>query len=252
MRTHNQVKTVWLVAGNKGGVGKSLCCLVLASAFEIRRESYAILDGDSRTNDVYQTFLRKCPAMTADFRKLQPNSPVDPFDAVYEAQVTQLIKSSAHLIINTPDGADDILMSWFDATLRHRNKDVIFKTIFMMSNRPEGLKILPEMMARFTFLYPIKNLFFGDPAIFKAFDELYARKFRKVPQFGRLRQQEMLLMQDLHTYPTEAIRLRNANNRLVVHTLARTRIMDWMLNFFLENEKDLFDNVSIPNVLGAV
>jgi hypothetical protein len=247
-----QSKTIWLVTGNKGGVGKSLTCLALASALEIRREPYAILDGDGRTNDVYNTFLRKCPALTADFRKLQPDSPVDPHDATYEEQVNQLLKSSPNLIINTPDGADDILMKWFDVTLKHtEHLNVTFKMIFLMSDRPDGLKILPDMMKRFHFLYPFKNLFFGDPSLFHDFDDLYARKFRKVIHLNKLRQSEIRLMRTKRTYPTEAIRLKNEQNLLIVPTLSRARIMNWMLEFFVENEKDLFDNKSIPNVLGA-
>lgn len=191
--------------------------------------------------------------MTADFRKLQPDSPVDPHDATYEEQVNQLLKSSPHLIINTPDGADDILLSWFDVTLKHtEHLNVIFKMIFLMSDRPDGLKILPSMMLRFPYLYPIKNLFFGEPCLFHDFDDLYARKFRKVIYLNKLRQAEIRLMRKMRTYPTEAIRLKNESNLLIVPTLSRTRIMNWMLEFFVENEKDLFDNVTIPNVLGVI
>lgn len=237
-----------MVSGNKGGVGKSLFCLALASALETKGHLYSILDGDGRTGDVYAAFLRKCPSKWGDFRQLRPESHNCSYDAVYEGMLHQLLRGSPHLIINTPDGADRVLMKWFDVTLKHtETNNYLFKFVYLMSDRPDGLDSLPELAERFQFLYPVRNLYFGRANKFEAFNE-YIEGFQVVSDFEVLRGDEVRILFDLKTYPAEAMSLMNdGQSTLLLPTLVRARLKRWQeKNDFIS---DMIDNMEMPNLV---
>jgi len=245
-------KTIWMVSGNKGGVGKSLFCHAIASALEVRNESFAILDGDGRSADVYAAFLRKCPARSADFRDLRPESPNCRQDETYEAMVRQLLASSDNLIINTPDGADQILMRWFDRTLAHAEfSDSLFKFMYLLSDRPDGLDMLPALSERFSYLYPVRNLHFArngtSEQLFTAFNRDYATMFNEVIEFPVLRGEETRMLFDLHTYPAEALRLKGGNGMYALPALSRARLSAWL--YLIEDAiGNVVDNKTEPNI----
>lgn len=220
-------KTVWMVSGNKGGVGKSLLCLALASALQAREEKFSILDGDGRTGDVHASFVRKYPSRWADFRELRPESHTCQLDGVYEALIHQLLLTSQHLIINTPDGADSMLMKWFDLTLKHTESyNYEFKFLYMMSDRPDGLELLPDLAQRFLSLYPIMNLHFGRPERFAVFNLDHAHMFHQILEFPVLRGNEVRMLFDGGTYPAEvAVQKRRGAFRWPA--LTRARIAKW-------------------------
>lgn len=242
-------KTVWMISGNKGGVGKSLFCLALASALDARGDWYSVLDGDGRTGDVHAAFNRKCPSRWGDFRQLRPESHTCSYDAVYEGLLHQLLLASPNLIVNTPDGADTVLLKWFDSTLKHtESNNYLFKFIYLMSDRPDGLETLPQLAERFQFLYPIRNLHFGPPAVFSAFNE-YIEGFHSVLNFEPLRGEEVRMLFDLKTHPSEAMKLKNQDGTAhVIPTMARARLMRWQMK---ANEvlQDLIDNKEMPNLV---
>lgn len=241
-------KTVWMVSGNKGGVGKSVFCLALASAFETRKMPFAVLDGDGRTSDVYNAFRRKCPARQADFRALRPESHLCNLDAVYEGQLRQLLAGSTHLIVNTPDGADIVLKKWFDVTLSHTEAgNINFRLVYMLSDRPDGLEMLPALAESFQFLYPIRNLHFGPERIFAGFNQKYMDGFKVVMDLPVLRGEEMRMLFDLQTYPAEALKLKSkGEGRYAIPTLSRARLHRWQ-NVVNEMVWDMVDN-DMPNL----
>lgn len=241
-------KTVWMVSGNKGGVGKSVFCLSLASALEMRGEPFAVFDGDGRTGDVFEIFRHKCPARLGDFRNLRPESHLCNLDAEYERTLLQLLTASDHLIVNTPDGADSVLKKWFDVTLRHTEAgNINFRFVYLLSDRPDGLEILSDLAKSFLFLYPIRNLHFGPPKLFTAFNDRYLDGFKVVMDLPRLRGEEIRMLFDLKTYPAEALRLKTKNKTYAIPTLARARLSAWQkgLNEMLW---DMVDNTDMPNL----
>ena len=243
------MKTVWMISGNKGGVGKSLFCLALASALDMLEQKYAILDGDGRTGDVFSSFARKCPARLGDFRLLRPDSHNCRFDSEYEGMLHQLLRSSPHLIINTPDGADQVMMKWFDVTLSHtESNNYIFKFIYLMSDRPDGLDMLDELKERFQFLYPVRNLYFGDEKVFSAFNSVYADKFVNIMNFPRLRSDELRLLFDNNTYPLEAIQnATRVDEEYSINTLSKARLFKWQ-RMFNDQIEDIIDNNKTSNL----
>lgn len=241
--------TVWMVSGNKGGVGKSLFCKALASALEMRGEPFAVFDGDGRTGDVFATFTRKTPARWGDFRELRPESHNCPLDEVYERTLHQLLRGSPHLIINTPDGADRVLAKWFDVTLRHtESHNRQFKFIYMMSDRPDGLDMLPMLMSRFLFLYPIRNLHFGAPELFTSFNNNYQNQFHEVIDLPALRAQEARILFDHSIHPFEALGLKKeVTGTYLVPSLSRARLLYWQcaVNEAIDN---MIENKAMPNI----
>lgn len=220
-------KTAWMIAGNKGGVGKSFFCQALASTFEImggEHSHYAILDGDGRTGDVHASFVHKVPSRLVDFRELRAEHHSCMEDGEYEKHILWLMKANTHLIINTPDGADNVLMRWFDETLKQTEQNNIqFKMIYLMSDRPDGMSLVPELSKRFAYFFPVRNLYFGSVDVFSAFNEKLANKYRQVFDFPKLRANEVRMMFDNKTYPAEFT--RNKKN----HVLSRQRVLNWAI-----------------------
>lgn len=241
--------TVWMITGNKGGVGKSVFCTALASAFEMRQESYAVFDGDGRTGDIYKIFNRKVPARWGDFRELRPESHNCPLDEIYERTLHQLLKGCKHLIVNTPDGADKVLAKWFDVTLRHtESQNRQFKCVYIMSDRPDGLDMLPMLESRFLFLYPIRNLHFGKVEQFGAFNRDYLSHFHHVIDFPAMRYAEARILFDQSLHPIETLRTKvPGKNTFLVSSLSRTRFLNWQcaVNEAIDN---MIENRSMPNI----
>lgn len=242
-------KTVWMVSGNKGGVGKSLFCLALASAFEAVDLKYAVFDGDGRTGDVFGVFNRKCPARLGDFRALRPESHQCSLDQKYEILLKSLLAGSPHLIVNTPDGADVVLKKWFDVTLAHtETNNINFRFIYLMSDRPDGLEILPELAQSFQFLYPVRNLHFGNERLFSSFNERFMTGFKVVLDFPPLRGEEVRMLFNLQTYPAEVLKLKNkANQGHAINSLSRARIHAWQEKM-TEMILGMVENTDMPNL----
>lgn len=242
-------KVIWMVSGNKGGVGKSLLCLALASALEARGEAYSVLDGDGRVGDVYGIFLRKCPTRLADFRELRPDAINCRQDEVYENMIHQLLSVSDHLIVNTPDGADSTLVKWFDMTLRHTESyGYQFKLLYMMSDRPDGLDLLPELAKRFAYLLPIRNLYFGPIKLFSLFNEKYSYMFRSIIDFPKLRGAEVRMLFDLKTYPWAAINDKRQDSQTYsIQAIVRNRLLKWQAAVS-ESISNIIDGDEIANI----
>ena len=241
-------KTIYMISGNKGGVGKSLFCLALASAFDMRGEHYAIFDGDGRTGDVFAAFSQKIPARWGDFRMLRPESHNCDLDGEYEMTLHKLLRGSPNLIVNTPDGADSILAKWFDVTLAHtESNNYQFKLIYLLSDRPDGLDMIDELAKRFQFMYPVRNMYFGGEQLFAAFNTGYAKKFNAVIEFPRLRGEEVRMLFDLKTYPFEILNLkRRPENTFTAPAIARARILKWQ-KLVYDNIVDMIENTDVSN-----
>ncbi len=184
-----------------------------------------------------------------DFRQLRPESHNCSYDAVYEGMLHQLLRSSPNLIVNTPDGADSVLTKWFDATLKHtESNNYQFKFIYLMSDRPDGLDILPELAERFQFLYPVRNLHFGNERLFTEFNRLYMEGFKVVADLPPLRSEEVRMLFDVKTYPAEALKLKApGSTTYAFNAMARARLKRWQ-DLVNETLWDMIDNKDMPNL----
>jgi len=227
-----------MVSGNKGGVGKSALAIGLTQALlqECGPHEVSVIDGDGRTPDVHRVFDRKLPARQLDFRRLRPDSHLSMTEDEYFRIVMSYVKISEHVVINTPDGADDQLMGWFDSTLQCTESmsgdlEVHFKFLFMMSPADDGLRYLDALAERFERLYPVRNLYFGDVARFKYFNEHYAGTFEHVVDFPRLMAGELDRVKRLRLPPWEYAEMRwdrTVPEVVTPRAFSRKRVRDWM------------------------
>ena len=253
MNDSDSVKNIYMVSGNKGGVGKSLFCLFLASALHNAGRNYAVFDGDGRTGDVFTAFNRRVPAYWGDFRYLRPDSLSCDLVVDYGDAIIKILKNNDDLIVNTPDGADSTLIKWFDTTLKYTEENNCrFKMAYLLSDRPDGLEVLDELILRFSFLHPVRNLHFGTENLFAAFNQKYAGKFNSIIDFPKLRGEEVRMLFDLKTSPFEAMAIkRMPENSFTIPALSRSRIFNWQRNieYAIEN---LLDDHGIPNTVAAL
>ncbi|WP_207002581.1 hypothetical protein [Trinickia mobilis] len=230
--------TVWMVSGNKGGVGKSAVALGLAQTLlnECGENEVSVIDGDGRTPDVQRLCMRKIPSRTLDFRRLRPDSAQSMTEDEYFRVIFSHLKVTEHVVINTPDGADDQLMGWFDSTLQcteslSTDLEVQFKFVFVMSPVEDGLQYLPVLAERFQKLYPVRNLYFGGGDRFKVFNEHYADQYNQVIDFPNLSAGELDRIKWQKVMPQDYVELkwsRADRDVITPRALSRQRVQNWL------------------------
>lgn len=236
------MKTIWVVCGNKGGVGKSLLCLALVSSLIRMSRQIAVLDGDGRSPDVFNACKGKVPARAVDFRKLRPDRYDDLHDGEYEVMIQKLLSISTDLIINTPDGADDVLMQWFDATLRFtESSNCVFRMLYVMNHRGDGLDLLPSMARRFSYLFPIRNLHFARSQAFTDFNSKYSSMFQETFEFPVLRSMEVTKLLEKNYLPSEFVESLGGS------LLSRQRVGDWLAE--MDNQFSAISGADVANTI---
>jgi hypothetical protein len=233
--------TVWMVSGNKGNVGKSAVAIALTQTLlnAFGENTVAVLDGDGRTPDVHRLCLRRIPSKALDFRRLRPDSSQSMVEDAYWDELFKKIKIADHVVINTPDGADDQLMGWFDRTLQcteslastENGIDVQFKFLYVMNEGEDGLDYLPLLAQRFQMLYPVRNLFFGSVERFKKFNKDHCGAFNNVLDFPSLGGFEYDRIKRFRVLPQDFVDLKwSAANPDVITPkfLSRQRVQNWL------------------------
>jgi hypothetical protein len=230
-----------MVSGNKGNVGKSAVSIALTQTLltACGENSVSVIDGDGRTPDVHRLCLRRLPAKVLDFRRLRPDSAQSMVEDDYFNELYRKLRISDHVVINTPDGADDQLMGWFDSTLQCTESmsqsdddiEVRFKFLYVMNAGDDGLEYLPLLASRFQMLYPVRNLFFGSPDRFRTFNARFATHFNNVLDFPALGGFEYDRLKQFRLLPQDYVDLKWSSETPEVvtpHLLSRKRVLDWL------------------------
>lgn len=177
-------KQVFIVVGDKGGVGKSLFCKGLAGTLlDAQNLSFGILDGDIRNPDVAQTFAKtQIPTVTRDMRNSnQRPMLIDEIDAI--------LQKHECVIVNGTDVNGNV-MAFLDSMMFAfpvEKREVLLKVFYVMSHQLVMPHLLTDLHLKFMQLYPTRNLHFGETTNFKDFAS-FAPKFRTVvnmPALGR-------------------------------------------------------------------
>lgn len=159
-------KVVWLVAGNKGGAGKSVVAKSLVEWLKRQEVPITIVDGDTRTPDVASVF--NTTYRTAQF-DLHEDAGWPLFsDALCQPEI------EGHVVTNLPDGINDRAIQFFErfATLVDGYGFQV-KVLFVMNTLPDGLHLFARLADSFPEVIPVKNLHFGAGRTFGHFDEAY-------------------------------------------------------------------------------
>lgn len=164
-------KTVWLVAGNKGNVGKSVVAKALVEWHQKRGENVIVVDGDIETGDVAQAFTTDVD-IVEQFDLSTGNGWAHFADWICSAN------PNAQIVTNLPDGVTEKTLM---ALERYKPTVDAFgfatRALFVMNTLPDGLRLLPRLLKVVRHVYPVKNLFFGPPRDFVFFERKYARHF---------------------------------------------------------------------------
>jgi hypothetical protein len=140
-------------------------------------------------------------------------------------------------------------MRWFDVTLKAtETNNFQTKMLYLISDRDDGLKLIPDLVKRFSFFYPVRNLHFGGQGLFSTFNRDYAHLFHEVFELPVLRGEETRMLFNLKTYPAEVLLLKNtATQALTVPTLSRVRLLQWQLKIMDEFMDNMIDSTD-PNI----
>ena len=163
-------KVVWLVAGNKGGAGKSVVAKVLAGWLRDQPVPVIVVDGDTRTADVAHAFEESLPV--TQFRLDEDSGWRDYSDFIGAHRLV------GHIVTNLPDGLTDRAIDFLDRfRMVAQAHGFTVKVLFVMNALPDGLHLLPDLSAIAPELYPVKNLHFGPAEAFTHFDKAYGESF---------------------------------------------------------------------------
>lgn len=160
-------RTVWLVAGNKGGAGKSALAKLLVEWLLNHRLNVRVADGDARTPDVAQSFRNALSVWTFDLND----------EDGWPAFADWLYAPDApvgHVVTNLPDGISDRAMRFLT---RFRELGIgcgwRIRVLFLLCNLPDGLPMFARLERTFPDVLPVKNLHFGKPSSFVDFDQAF-------------------------------------------------------------------------------
>ena len=163
------MKTIWLVLGNKGSVGKSVVHKALVEWLEWHDQSAIVIDGDEQ-GDIAKTFEKELPTEQFD---LSTNTGWAEF-ADWICQTNY----DTHIVTNMPDGVTEKTLS---ALQRYYPTVEAFgyelRALFVVNTLADGLKLLPHLVKLIRNVYPIKNLFFGQSGDFLHFNKHIERHF---------------------------------------------------------------------------
>jgi hypothetical protein len=154
-------KQAWIIAGNKGGVGKSLVAKLLVEWLTKEKRQVSIVDGDARTADVYQAFHQDYQCKQFDLADW----------AGWLALTDDMHSREGDVVINLPDGISAKAVDWF-SRFNPMVTDFGFDitALFVINTLPDGLEFYPELKRCFPNACPVKNLYFGAMDGFRHFD----------------------------------------------------------------------------------
>ncbi len=183
-------KVVWLIAGNKGGVGKSAVAKAVVEWLQSHETPVMVVDGDKRTPDVHEAF-----------NELLTTEQFDLNDEIGWPLFSDFLCETdfaGHVVTNLPDGISDRAILYFQRLERLAlgyNFEV--KVLFVLNTLPDGLHLFDRLSESFKTVFPIKNLCFGTPAEFEHFEITFAARYEgKLVLFPKMAPRIMSLVRE--------------------------------------------------------
>lgn len=161
-------KVVWLVAGNKGGVGKSVVAKAFVEWLQLHETPVLVVDGDTRTPDVHLAFHDMFATEQFDLND----------EAGWQQFSDFLCETDfvGHTVTNLPDGISNrALMYSQRLTQLAQAYQFQIKVLFVINTLPDGLHLFNQLRASFNTVFTIKNLYFGESSEFDFFDHTLAQ-----------------------------------------------------------------------------
>ncbi len=163
------MKTIYLVGGEKGGVGKSMLTLSLA---EIMRttEHVLVIDGDESNPDVFKSLKDKTP-QNVEIATANLDT-----EGGWQVLVEQLASfTGSAIVINSPARYRLVAAKFFDyLTTAANDNGYEIKVLWPINRQRDGLVQLRSAITGYLSGIPVwvvRNLHFGDKEKFVLFDE---------------------------------------------------------------------------------
>lgn len=164
-------RVVWLVAGNKGGCGKSVMAKCLVEWLRNSAHPVTVVDGDTRTPDVAAVFSDVLPTHRFDLHDVNGWPSFSDFLCTADEDGVVV---SGHVVTNLPDGINDRAMLFFERFIRLvQAYGYTVRVLFVMNPLPDGLHFFGRLIQSFPSVTPVKNLNFGKVREFEHFDNAY-------------------------------------------------------------------------------
>ncbi|MFC7627073.1 hypothetical protein ACFQVB_04840 [Paraburkholderia humisilvae] len=162
---------VWLVAGNKGGCGKSVMAKALIEWLLSLSARVTVVDGDARTPDVSGVFSGVLPTREFDLHDADGWPLFSDF--LCTTDVGNVLVDG-HVVANLPDGINERAVLHFERFIRlvHAYGFQV-RILFVMNTLPDGLHFFGRLAQIFPDVVPVKNLAFGKVREFEHFDAAY-------------------------------------------------------------------------------
>ncbi|TCK32056.1 hypothetical protein B0G84_9194 [Paraburkholderia sp. BL8N3] len=167
-------RVVWLIAGNKGGCGKSVMAKCLVEWLRASSHPVTVVDGDTRTPDVAAVFADTLPTHRFD---LHDSNGWPSFSDFLCTADQDGVVVSGHVVTNLPDGINDRAMLFFERFIRLvQAYGYTVRVLFVMNTLPDGLHFFGRLIQSFPSVTPVKNLCFGRVREFEHFDAAYGEE----------------------------------------------------------------------------
>lgn len=217
-------KVAWLVAGNKGGAGKSVVAKGLADWLRHHQVPLTVVEGDKRTPDVLAAYEEA--VKTAQFDLAEDSGWAGLSDFLCSDDV------GGQIVINLPDGISDRAVLYFKRVERlAQSYSFQVKALFVVNTLPDGLTLFRELVDSFEHVVPVKNLHFGRPAAFSHFDGAFGKEFEdRIVLFPRLNAALMMVVRESMLSYQDFI--RQAGNGVSNFTYAKIAVADWRDSMF--------------------
>lgn len=195
---------VWLVCGNKGGVGKSVVSKTLIEYFVDEYGDAIAVDGDT-DGDVAKAYAGRIAVFECDLA-----TPPGWADFTDWLCTTNFPDDDMHIVVNLPDAVTARTLS---ALERYKpaadDLGIRSHAFFVMNSLADGLPTINRLFGIVGDVYPVKNLFFGASADFTVFDRRYARHFPDTTiYFPRMQPRLMNEIRSTNLTFTEAMNAR--------------------------------------------
>ncbi|MFJ3317170.1 hypothetical protein ACIPLR_17585 [Herbaspirillum huttiense] len=157
---------IWLIAGNKGSVGKSAVAKAFIEWLEHNRQRLYVVDGDTRTPDVAQVYC-------VHYETLRPNLQEQ---RGWEQLADWLPQKQGHIVANLPEGVTDRAIEYFESFAKIAGSQSFeVRVLFVMNTLPDGISLIRHLDRHFDTV-AVKNLHFGRPLDFVDFNLLYEER----------------------------------------------------------------------------
>ncbi|HDR8910598.1 polynucleotide 5'-hydroxyl-kinase [Burkholderia multivorans] len=164
-------RVVWLVAGNKGGCGKSVMAKALIDWLLNQSTRITVVDGDVRTPDVSAAFGSALPTRQFDLHDADGWPLFSDFLCTADDDGVLV---DGHVVTNLPDGINDRAVLFFERFIRLvQAYGFQVRVLFVMNTLPDGLHFFGRLAQTFPDVIPVKNLAFGMVREFTHFDAAY-------------------------------------------------------------------------------